>query len=428
MARWHTTEFDMLPERAFQPRGGVGKFSSGMTLEGGGKGGGGSAPAPDPNIGIAQRELSELAKQQWEMFQTDIYPELRREAQAQLDSARKADDRADRMAGLADREQALMREQFDYARGVSEEQRGFARQDRQRYEAGAIPAMERLRDDANLYNTEAEQERLAGLAMGDITSQFENQRQQLAMRNQAFGIDPTSGASMGMQNANSVLQAAAGAAAMNQTRQAARDIGLQKQANVYNMYAGLPAQAATASGLGLNAMQVGNAASAQGFGAQGTAFNAGLGAFGAGQQAFGNFGAMGSSLGNAANVSGGMFGNMGQLGVGKYNADVGAFRAQQEASASRAGGFGSMLGSLGAAAITTKFGGSDIKIKENIVQIGKLNNGVNLYSYEYKPEYRDTWGHGRQIGVLAHEVEAVIPEAVAMHKDGYKMVDYSKVV
>jgi len=72
--------------------------------------------------------------------------------------------------------------------------------------------------------------------------------------------------------------------------------------------------------------------------------------------------------------------------------------------------------------------GSDISIKENIQKIGSLNNGINLYKFEYKDQYKDTWGHGQQVGVMAQEVEKVIPEAVSIHKDGYKLVNYSMVM
>lgn len=72
--------------------------------------------------------------------------------------------------------------------------------------------------------------------------------------------------------------------------------------------------------------------------------------------------------------------------------------------------------------------GSDVAIKQNIEKIGVLNNGLNLYKYEYKDQYKDTWGHGQQIGVLAQDVEKVKPEAVSMHPDGYKMVNYSMVM
>ena len=65
--------------------------------------------------------------------------------------------------------------------------------------------------------------------------------------------------------------------------------------------------------------------------------------------------------------------------------------------------------------------------KENIQQVGVLDNGLGVYVYEYKPAYKDTWGHGQHIGVMAQEVEQIIPEAVSVHPDGYKMVNYSMI-
>jgi len=62
--------------------------------------------------------------------------------------------------------------------------------------------------------------------------------------------------------------------------------------------------------------------------------------------------------------------------------------------------------------------------KENITRIGTHPLGIGLYLFDYKPEYRERWGHGRQFGVMADEVEAVLPEAVCVHPDGYKMVNY----
>jgi hypothetical protein len=105
--------------------------------------------------------------------------------------------------------------------------------------------------------------------------------------------------------------------------------------------------------------------------------------------------------------------------TGQYNTDV---WNQQQANNNAAM---SGLFSLGSTAAMPFFmGGSDRLIKQNIHVIGKHPIGVNLYSFEYKPEYRDTWGHGLHIGVMADEVELVMPEAVVMHDDGYKMVDY----
>lgn len=66
----------------------------------------------------------------------------------------------------------------------------------------------------------------------------------------------------------------------------------------------------------------------------------------------------------------------------------------------------------------------DRSIKENIVRIGEHPLGIGLYLFDYKPAYRETSGHGRQFGVMADEVEVVMPQAVCRHPDGYDMVIY----
>ena len=88
-------------------------------------------------------------------------------------------------------------------------------------------------------------------------------------------------------------------------------------------------------------------------------------------------------------------------------------------------GTGDVNGDGGQGMMWSMGGGSDRGIKENIARIGEHPLGIGLYLFDYRPEYRDTWGHGRQFGVMADEVESVIPEAVAMHADGYKLVDYA---
>jgi len=67
---------------------------------------------------------------------------------------------------------------------------------------------------------------------------------------------------------------------------------------------------------------------------------------------------------------------------------------------------------------------SDRRVKENIARIGTHPLGIGLYLFDYQPEHREQWGHGRQFGVMADEVETVMPAAVSVGADGYKQVDY----
>ena len=70
---------------------------------------------------------------------------------------------------------------------------------------------------------------------------------------------------------------------------------------------------------------------------------------------------------------------------------------------------------------------SDRNAKENIVRIGEHPLGIGLYFFDYKMEYRQQWGEGRQFGVMAQEVEALMPEAVCVHPDGYRIVNYAMI-
>jgi hypothetical protein len=101
----------------------------------------------------------------------------------------------------------------------------------------------------------------------------------------------------------------------------------------------------------------------------------------------------------------------------QYNAQMGDFNAQQAAQQN----FNQGLMGLGGAGIMAF---SDIRMKENIKQVHWLPNGLPVYEYEYKPEFKDIAGHGKHIGVMAQEVEQVMPKAVITNANGYKMVNY----
>jgi hypothetical protein len=68
--------------------------------------------------------------------------------------------------------------------------------------------------------------------------------------------------------------------------------------------------------------------------------------------------------------------------------------------------------------------GSDRRLKENVVRVGTHPLGPGLYLFDYKPEFRDAHGHGRQFGVMADEIAAVMPGAISRDAEGYLGVDY----
>ena len=63
---------------------------------------------------------------------------------------------------------------------------------------------------------------------------------------------------------------------------------------------------------------------------------------------------------------------------------------------------------------------SDIRLKRDIAQAGKLDSGVGLYRYRY------LWSDTIYVGVMAQEVAEVMPEAVQRGADGYMRVDYAR--
>ena len=64
---------------------------------------------------------------------------------------------------------------------------------------------------------------------------------------------------------------------------------------------------------------------------------------------------------------------------------------------------------------------SDRRFKKNIKLIGKSPNGLNIYVFEYIDKI---FGEGFYQGVMSDEIPQ---DAVIKHKDGYDMVDYSKI-
>ena len=105
----------------------------------------------------------------------------------------------------------------------------------------------------------------------------------------------------------------------------------------------------------------------------------------------------------------------------QYNAQMGDFNSKVAQQAA----FNEGLMGLGGAGIA-KY--SDIRTKQNIKHIAWLPNGLPVYTYEYKDEFKDhpLAGHGTHTGVMAQEVEAMYSNAVITLDNGYKAVDYGQ--
>ena len=64
---------------------------------------------------------------------------------------------------------------------------------------------------------------------------------------------------------------------------------------------------------------------------------------------------------------------------------------------------------------------SDIRLKQDIVPLGRLDNGLELYRFRYKGSNRTAY-----VGVMAQEVQQIDSSAVWRGPDGYLRVNYDR--
>lgn len=372
MSRWHTTEFDLLPEQAFRPRG----WKGGMTLEGGGKGG--SAPAPDPNVGTAAREQIQLARDQYNDFKTDYAPFLKEQMAQGL-----------RISNEQNEKQTVLQ---DYQLGRSKIMDS-------RWDNVQVPLEDTIIAKAKEYNEPAEQERMARLAQEDVGAAFTGAQGRIQRGLAARGIRAGSGAATAAMSGLELQRALAEASAVNKTRQAAKDIGWTKLGEAAALGRGLPGFGSTSAQLSLGAGQA---------------------AFGAGTAGVGLVSGASGAANAAAGTSGGLYTSAGNLLNTQYGNQIQGYRAQQENDP-----FGTLLGSAAGAA--GQYGmkaliASDRRLKTDIKRIGTLDIGLPVYTYRYKI------GGPVFMGVMADEVARVAPQAYVPGGagDGFDAVDYGK--
>ena len=142
-----------------------------------------------------------------------------------------------------------------------------------------------------------------------------------------------------------------------------------------------------------------------------------------------------ANAGNRGNIGGGNArANVGRAGGGSAIGNVGAGRtaglegargrASMGGGISRGGGGGGGGGMARGGGGGFRGGGggrrSDINLKHDIVLLGRLDNGIGFYRFAYNGSER------AYVGVMAQEVQAVMPSAVERGRDGYLRVYYDR--
>lgn len=99
-----------------------------------------------------------------------------------------------------------------------------------------------------------------------------------------------------------------------------------------------------------------------------------------------------------------------------YDAQLGAYNANQAGNSNFMGGLFSLGGAALSNPMTSAFMFSDARLKSDIVKVGEHPIGVGIYEY--------TMLGMPQRGVIAQEVQRVRPDLVQRHANGYLTVNY----
>lgn len=329
------------------------------------------APKTDPRQIMLAEQQGEMSK---EMFEYTKERDKLNDARAkelqekyldpymdrQMEAAKKATDRADEM--------------YEYSKQVGR------------------PALQRMFDEANNYDSEDNMQKVRSTAFNDAEMAFSNNMSALNRNTARLGVNPASG-----RYAEAQGDVAAQLALAKITAAANATSGMRKDAMNARVTVG-----GIANGFGNQSIQFSNSSSALG--------SAGIGA---GQTSFGNnlqtqsafTGGLGAASGVAASA-GNAYGNI-------FGQDMAAAKYGAENSTGAALG---QLAGMGMSAMAL----SDRRLKTDIKRVGYTDSGLPIYTYKYIWNPDTTF-----MGVMADELEKVMPEAVAYDSDGYRMVNYS---
>lgn len=318
---------------------------------------------------------------------------------------------------------------------MARQQREQAAEQYGRYMNTFVPMENQFAQFAANYNTPARAAQASAGAQADVATSYGAQAEAASQELRSYGIDPSQGRYQGQQAIMAAQQAAASAAAGTQARRASEltGAGLQQQAIAVGQHLptvalGQIAAGTTGGAAGLQAGQYGGG----GVTGASSALQVGSQAIGSptGYAALGN--PYTSLAGTGASLAGGLFGSGNQaLGNAGQAIGIGASAAQNSFSdqmqianfnANQSNQFSQGLGQFAGLGLSAALRFSDRRLKTDIKQVGALDGGLPVYAYRYKGEKE------KQLGVMADDVEKVMPEAVLPDWRGYKQVDYNQVL
>jgi hypothetical protein len=123
---------------------------------------------------------------------------------------------------------------------------------------------------------------------------------------------------------------------------------------------------------------------------------------------------------NAANAEG-LF-NLGRYGT-MIQGELGTRGVDASKGAANAAAVGDLVG-----AGLTYMALSDARAKSNITRIGETGKGIPLYTWDWNEIGKRIADNQPNVGVIAQEVQTLIPDAVIQGADGYLRVNYAKVM
>lgn len=274
MCRWHRTEFDLLPEAAFQPRP-----DGRMALHGGGSGGGASSQAQM----LATMQQAQASQEQLN-WAKDVYAQEAPQRAAATELSNQ----------VAQAQLAQMRQQTEAASQAQGD-----------YDTLYRPLERQIVSDAQAYDTPERRDAASKEAIAGVSMALDAQRGATMREMERSGVNPASGKAMAMQGTMDLGAAKAKAGASAGAVQQIETQGYARRMDAANLGRNIASSqgtnAALASQLGTSAVgatAAGLAAAQSGTGLVQNAYGTAVQGYGSTANSFGNMAATQQSAAN----------------------------------------------------------------------------------------------------------------------------------